>query len=74
MTVPYSKFSMYLKVWFDENKRKMYPSEDEKKESEAIYTKWPKVGHLTLMANFWREKKLATKRTTPVFLVFVIWI
>ena len=57
---------MYLKVWFDENKRKMYPSVDEKKKSEAIYTKWPKVGHLTLMANFWREKKLATKRTTPV--------
>ena len=37
-----------------------------RKKSEAIYTKWPKVGHLTLMANFWREKKLATKRTTPV--------
>ena len=27
---------------------------------------WPKVGHFTFLANFFRKKKLATKHPTPV--------
>ena len=65
MTAPYSKFYVYSKVWFDENKRKMYPSNDEKKIGGHLHyvaKSWP----LNVNGQLLTRKKLATKRTAPV--------
>ena len=37
-----------------------------KKKSATNYPLWPKVGHFTFLADFFRKKKSATMGTTPV--------